>query len=91
MTRSLKRVEISLNPYEGLKRIAHYAFRSQPRVEISLNPYEGLKQPASKPRNLLMHSKVEISLNPYEGLKQGIPPGGINSLRLKFHLIPMRD
>ncbi|VXD22359.1 conserved hypothetical protein [Planktothrix serta PCC 8927] len=70
-------VEISYNPYQGLK---HFNSHSQGRmfqclVEISYNPYQGLKHQWRSMGRLLCR-QVEISYNPYQGLKLSILGAG---------------
>ncbi len=64
-------VEISNNPYEGLKLVVGLGLAAcRWLVEISNNPYEGLKLTDKQSKLSFCLAGVEISNNPYEGLKQ---------------------
>ncbi|SKB11104.1 conserved hypothetical protein [Planktothrix sp. PCC 11201] len=64
---SLSLVEITYNPYQGLKQLIKVRVWHDKNVEITYNPYQGLKQPNLKA--VWEHYKVEITYNPYQGLK----------------------
>ena len=61
------RVEININPVEGLKHGGGDPKRVSWLVEININPVEGLKL-FEEQRNFA-RQQVEININPVEGLK----------------------
>ena len=62
-------VEMTLNPYQGLKPSGDCESHGWTRrlVEMTLNPYQGLKHHVGDSVNRF-HT-VEMTLNPYQGLK----------------------
>ncbi len=83
-------VTISTNPYQGLKQIIAQELALLHIVTISTNPYQGLKQiyAIKHPEN---NWEVTISTNPYQGLKQQNLSQSVQTRKLQFPRIPIRD
>ncbi len=64
--RKYKKVSITTNPYEGLKRRFKPFKTESDKVSITTNPYEGLKLDKCNRQTVFL---VSITTNPYEGLK----------------------